>query len=233
MPKKLCPFLSTSGCFHLLTFVCSLRPVLASSTAWTSTSWGNISPLAGRESCFLGRKLTSLLAILSATSSALALLNASLIHPQLSPPSCASHKHSYSWLPLPSPPLPHLFPLQQARQEALVPSSETRKGSLGCSAPGDPAWLQGWASLCKFSSPTQEPLALCPLCLWLWQVSPGPWGISGHGLTMHCHREDLAQSLCALGPQMSNTSQFTLILVIFLKGGWKVLTGPNIINLFS
>lgn len=131
MPKKWCPFLSTSGCFHLLTFVCSLRPVLASSTAWTNTSWGNISPLAGTGNCFLERKLTSLLTILSATSSALTLLNASLLLPSfphhLVPAASVATNGSF----YPSPPLPNLLPTHQARQEAPGPFLKGQEGLSG------------------------------------------------------------------------------------------------------
>ncbi|XP_037239989.1 uncharacterized protein LOC119146442 [Falco rusticolus] len=81
MPKKRYPFLPVSGCFHLLSLVRLLRPVLVPFAARTSSPRGHVSPLAHTGNCFLGRKFTLLLTILSATSSALALLNVCLILP--------------------------------------------------------------------------------------------------------------------------------------------------------
>lgn len=78
-------------------------------------------PMAGTGNCFLERKLTSLLTILSATSSVLTFLNASLL-----PPSFPHHLvqatsiATYGSL-CPSPPLPNLLPMQRARQEAPGP----------------------------------------------------------------------------------------------------------------
>lgn len=193
------------------------RPVLAASTAWTSSSWGNISPLAGTGNCFWESKLTSLLIILSATSSALTLLNASLILPSFAHRLVQATSVATNGSFYPSPPLPDLLPMHWARQEAPGPFLRDQEGLSGVQRSSRPSLAAGLRKSLKVQlTHTGAPSCpLPPLCLWLWLVSPGPWGILGHRLTVHCHKEGLAQPPYALGPQMSRISRFTLSLVIF------------------
>lgn len=134
MPKKWCPFLSTSGCFHLL---CVL----------TQASVGILHSLkqhflrqhfpTGRcRELFFG-KLTSLLTILSATSSALTLLNASLLLPSF--PHClvpaASVATNGSFYP--SPPFPTFSPrTRKGRRHQSLPQRPGR--ALWGAAPSCP-----------------------------------------------------------------------------------------------
>lgn len=130
--------------------------------------WGNISLLTGTGRCFLERNLTPLLSILSATSSALALLNASLILPSL--PHRLVRATSVATngpftLLLPSPPSVHApgkagdtgpFPRDQQGLSGVQHSS---KPSLAAGLRQSPQVL-----LTHTGAPS---CPLPPLCLWV------------------------------------------------------------------
>lgn len=180
MPKKRYPFLSASGCFHLLALVQSLRPVLASFTAWTSSPRGNASPLAGAGDWFSERKFTLLLTILGATSSALTLLNAHLVLPALCKPREKLLIAPFTLLLS----FPAVSPRARQGRRHPAPSSKIRKGPLGRSAPLAPAGrrTKDRGGLLRSAPPHHSSFPPPLRCGGDGSLTAGPRGASGHGL---------------------------------------------------
>lgn len=169
MPKKLCPFFSTSGCFHLLTFAL-FQASVGSLHSLNQLFLRQHFPTGRYRELFLGKQaLTSLLTILSATSSALTLLNASLILPSFAHRLVQATSVATNGSFYPSPPLPNLLPMHWARQEAPGPFLRDQEGLSGVQRSSRPSLAAGLRKSLKVQlTHTGAPSCpLPPLCLWL------------------------------------------------------------------